>query len=349
MTADDPLSSLRSSRPVDPGFADRLESSLRIQHAARRHTPPVRSRWRQLLLLGPVVVLVVLASAVLVLRDEAQSSALELREAHNVVVTLPDGTSLVDPVGLELVDGAVVTVGPGGRAVIDDVEFGPGAVITVRNRALVTPDPATTTSLAPSGGTDTEASVAPTTDPPAYPTADGRTDVAPGTDRGQAGDRGTDSAPPLTSEPSDRDTADRDSDDFPSYPTDAPARDDAEDAAPIVDAARAGGDDGQHRIVDLALTVRLRDGGVTVRFGATGVDVDGLRVMLLRSRGPDAPEPDWPRVGDVTIAAETSGSQVGEFRDSVPGPRVLLQYRVVALVGDDVVARSAVQTLAPDR
>ena len=105
----------------------------------------------------------------------------------------------------------------------------------------------------------------------------------------------------------------------------------------------------QELIVDLALTVRLEDAAVAVGWRATGVGVADLRVVLLRSHGPDAPDPDWPLIGAVTIAAETFGSELGEFRDDVPDSGVVVRYRAVALFGDDVVARSAVQTLALDR
>ena len=51
----------------------------------------------------------------------------------------------------------------------------------------------------------------------------------------------------------------------------------------------------------------------------------------------------------MTIAAETIGSEAGRFRDDIPDSRVVVRYRAVALLDDDVIARSAIQTLALDR
>ena len=344
MTDDDPLSTLRSIRKVDPAFADRLESSMRIQHAAARRTQPGRSPWRQALLLGPALVLVVLASAVLILRDEAQSSALVLHEAHNVVVTLPDGTSLIDPVGLELPDGAIMSVGIGGRAVIDDDEFGPGEAVRVEGGRLVPVDPADTTATAPSDATATGGSEPPITGAPVEQQSDARSDSPADVDRDQAPDSGTDTAPPARTEPPDREATDDQSDDAPSNTTIAPhPRDGADEDRDGI------GDEGQHPDVDLALMVRIEDGAVVVGWGATGVGVADLRIVLLRSRGPDAPDPDWPLGDAVTIAYETTGSAPRRFLDELPGSGVVVRYRAVALLDDVVVARSAIRTLALDR
>jgi hypothetical protein len=343
VTGDDPLSSIRSHRPVDAGFADRLESSLRIQHAAGRPAAPVGSPWRRLLLVGPAIVLVVLASAVLVLRDDAQSSALELHEAHNVVVTLPDGTVLVDPVGLELLEGTVVTVGPGGRAVIDDFELGPGSMVTVLDGALVTAEPATTTSSAPSDETATDRSETPKRGAPVDPPSEGRSGPASDPDRDRVSDRGTDPAPPVTTERPDREATDGDADRAPGA-TVAPDPGDGRG-----DVGDGDVDVGRPRIDDLELTARVEGDVVVVGWRATGVGLAELRVVLLRSHGPDGPDPDWPRSGTVTIVGETTGSEPGEFREDVPASGVVVRYRAVALVGDDVVARSVVRTPVLDR
>ncbi len=76
--------------------------------------------------------------------------ALELTEAVNVEVALADGTTLVDPEGLLLPDGAVIRIGSGGSARVGDVVLGAGDVATVTDRRLeVDPrDDATTTVIA---------------------------------------------------------------------------------------------------------------------------------------------------------------------------------------------------------
>jgi len=141
----------------------------------------------------------------------------------------------------------------------------------------------------------------------------------------------------------DRETTDASPDDAPTSPTVTA------DPGDPVDDPEIGTVDDIHRIVDLALTVHVEDGAVAVAWRATGVGIDDLRIVLLRSHGPDAADPDWPLVGAVTIAAETIGSEAGQFRDDVPGSGLVVRYRAVALLDDDVVARSAIQTLALDR
>lgn len=339
MTREDPLRSLRQTPSVDTGFADRLESSLRVQHASARGGVPRRQTWRTLLLVGPAVVLVVIASAVLVIRDDTPSAALELHEASNVTVTLPDGSMRIDPVGLELDDGMVVRVGSGGRAVIGHVELGPGAVVTIRGGEIVTADPATTTSIAVPDRSSTPTTV------PITETPDRDRDREPDarTDFDEPRPEPTDDAePPGTTEPVDREPADDTGQDPPPETTLPPPPAPTEEPEPDVDETPT-------RVVDLSLVVRIRDGGVRVGWRATGVGTEELRVVLLRSRGHDAPDPDWPASDAVTIVAETTGSEVGEFSDEIPGPDIVVRYRVVALHGHDVVARSAVQTLSIDR
>jgi hypothetical protein len=340
VTPEDPLRSLRSTPPVDPDFADRLESSLRVQHAAIRGGAMRRGTWRTLLLIGPAVALVVIASAMLVIRDDTPSAALELHEATNVTVTLTDGTSRVDPVGLELDDGMVVAVGPGGRAVIGDVELGPGSVVTVRDGELVTADPATTTSTPGSDRSPTRTTVS-----AGAPDHDRDRDPAPGA--GVDAEEPApvdDTQPPRTTVPSDREPPDGTAGPTPPETTVAPA------PAPT-DPPEQDVDESPSRIVDLSLTVEAssRDGGVRIGWRATGVGIDDLRVVLLRSRGHDAPDPDWPASDGVTIVAETNGSEAGEHVDVMPEPGVVVRYRVVALHGHEVIARSVVQTLSLDR
>jgi hypothetical protein len=338
VTREDPLRSLRSTPEVDPGFADGLESSLRVQHSATRAEAPRRGTWRTVLLVGPAIVLALVASAVLIIGDDTPSDALELDEATNVTVTMADGSTRVDPVGLELDDGMVVAVGPGGRAVIGDIELGPGSVVTVRDGEIVTGDPATT-STTPSGRvvTPTTVPVAQSPESDRIRTPDVRADSDDAVEV-----PADDSEPPRTTEVIDRDPADDPIRIPPPEPTLPPPPAPTEEPEPdVVDTPT--------RVVDLSLAVRVGDGAVRVGWRASGVEVEELRVVLLRSRGPDAPDPDWPLSGTVTIVGETTGSEVGELVDEIPAPGVVARYRVVALHGHEAVARSAVQTLALDR
>ena len=67
----------------------------------------------------------------LVMGQPAKAPQLALAQAVNVQVTLSDGTHLENPDGLSLPDGAVVTVGDGGFAVIGGTELHPGDVATI--------------------------------------------------------------------------------------------------------------------------------------------------------------------------------------------------------------------------
>ena len=67
----------------------------------------------------------------LVMGQPAKAPQLALAQAVNVQVTLSDGTHLENPDGLSLPDGAVVTVGDGGFALIGGTELHPGDVATI--------------------------------------------------------------------------------------------------------------------------------------------------------------------------------------------------------------------------
>ncbi len=165
-----------------PGFADELEERLltvaRTTPAAepvpgdgfepRPRSPrrrPTMSRGRGLagglvgLTAGLVVALVVGGISV------RPMHAFELTDPVNVEVALSDGTTLVDPDGLLLPDGAVVRIGVGGSAMVGDVLLGAGDVATIDDRRLSVDRLAEATA---SGATIP--SPRPTTKPPAVPT-----------------------------------------------------------------------------------------------------------------------------------------------------------------------------------
>jgi len=96
----DPLGPLRRgdarSLGADQGFADRLEASLRVAHADQQvsHDPI----WRRIAVVVPaMLVLLVVASIVVLAREESPSSALVLTDARNVTVHLPDGSPGAQP------------------------------------------------------------------------------------------------------------------------------------------------------------------------------------------------------------------------------------------------------------
>ena len=125
---------------------------------------------------GLVAVALALAVAVTILgNDDRSSVAFELSDSVNVVVVLADGTTLVDPDGLLLPDGAVVQVGVDGSARVGDIVLTSGDTATIVDRrlrvdrqprsAVVSPNRPTTT---PSHSTPTPAtSKEPSENPPA--------------------------------------------------------------------------------------------------------------------------------------------------------------------------------------
>lgn len=107
--------------------------------------------------------------------------ALELTDAVNVEVALADGTTLVNPEGLLLPDGAIVRIGAGGSARVGDITLGAGdtAVVSGRRLEIDRRDDSTTTVVATPSPSATR--VAPSDAPPSRtpsPT-DGRPTPAP--------------------------------------------------------------------------------------------------------------------------------------------------------------------------
>ena len=166
---DHPLEPLARAEVADLDAAarDRIEAGLRVQHAARPTADgPARSPRRWLVAAPALVVLLVVVTVALLARDTAPAVALEVRDAMDVVVTLPDGSTVQDPAdGFALVDGAVVVIADGGSITIDDVTLPGGTTVTVRDGRLVTDVVATTTTDPP--GDDGTAPVRPEPEPEA--------------------------------------------------------------------------------------------------------------------------------------------------------------------------------------
>ena len=135
----------------DPAFAEALETRLRAVAAAaprtgatpRRRRAGIRRQVGALAAALAVVVLAVLAVGRPVAPAPSASGApLELTATVNVVVTLADGTTIANPDGLFLPEGATITVGDGGSAQIGDTTLQAGEVVAVRNGRLEVQKPA---------------------------------------------------------------------------------------------------------------------------------------------------------------------------------------------------------------
>ncbi len=139
-------------RPVpgpDQAFADGLEARLLAVAASLPPVappPPRRTRLRKLLggtlqgrtllggtLLAGAAVTLVIAIGAGVGRPIAPP---ELEAPVNTEVALVDGTVLEDPDGLQLPEGAVVSVGEGGSARVGDTLLRPGDMATVEQGRL---------------------------------------------------------------------------------------------------------------------------------------------------------------------------------------------------------------------
>jgi hypothetical protein len=309
---------------LDPARRDRIESSLRVQFAAQTTAVPRRNLPRGIVV-GPVIALVLLVATVAFLaRGETAVAALEVRDAENVVVTLPDGEIVTDPAdGFALVDGAVVVVGEGGSVTIDEVTLPAGTRVVVRDGRLVSETTATTTTDRPvAAPDDTPLGERPaevpasttTTTTPAGPARSSTTTIAPAPPSTRP------PAPPVESRPpSDR------------VPDDTTVDERPRDTTTGVDLA-------------VALRVNVRDGTVRILWSVDGSVDAGWRVVVARTT--DGSEP-VDATGAAIVAEGVRGESVESLRE-LPRGTDTLRYRVLVLDDrDGVVARSAVQTIAP--
>ncbi len=173
-----------------PEFADALEARLMAVATNRAPAvaqPPRRrwgrlrlpERWLRVRLTAGVAVLAVVLIGVAVAGGLADRGTpnLELTGATNVEVALADGTTLVNPDGLLLPDGAVIRVGVEGAARIGDVQLGAGDVATVADRrlridrrgmtGLVEPGDSVAPASSAAPASSTSPSASPTKAPPA--------------------------------------------------------------------------------------------------------------------------------------------------------------------------------------
>lgn len=122
----------------DPRFADDLESRLRTQMATggrtrRRRASVARLPVPAAFAVAAVVLVAALAAGLLVDREPV---ALTLVSAVDTEVVQPDGEVMPGRPGLELRDGAVVRTGPTGRALVGEVDLGPGATALIVDGAV---------------------------------------------------------------------------------------------------------------------------------------------------------------------------------------------------------------------
>jgi len=317
----DALAELFAERDAEPspGFVDRLEADLRIAHAERNRGRQGAPLWGRVgALVSLAVVVLAIATAGLLFRDRSVSSALELSNARGVVVTLPDGSVVADPVdGFDLPEGTVIVVQIGGSATIDDVSLTEGSMVTIRDGALVTEVPVTTTvrTAEPRPGVATDRPDKPTDsirrgEPMTSPPSIDEPGPAPVDTPRTAPPAGTDRPGPMT--------------------TVAPDR-----TAPV-----SG--------LDLGLRLRLDGRSRRVRLEwSTGPAADPTwRVVVVRTAGDVVP--DWPLAPSAVVVGESRGPGRSEAMDML-GPDVgVANYRVLVL--DDaggVVARGVVQMVDP--
>lgn len=337
-SVDNPLASLRSDVGDDhrmaPADADRLEAGLRVAHADRSDQGTFVPLWRRAAVIAPVVAIAVVSLTLLVIaQGETPSAAFVLTDAENVVVTLPDGSVVVDPDdGLELPDGTVLEIGDGGMATIDDVVVDVPAVLEIREGRLVSDVVATTTSTSSSTTTTTTTTTSTTTTTGAPTTTVAEAEPERTTTSAPERDRDRDRDEPRE----DRDRDDRDED----RPTDADADADGDEEGDGDRRDRGRdrevSDDAPPQVIEVALQLEPTDDGVRVSWDVTPLD-DRFSVVISRSVGGADPAP-------IVTTSDASGSVVDEpgQSDGRRGPR----YRLVVVdeVGG-VVAAGPVQSL----
>ncbi len=126
------------ARP-SPVFVAALQD--RLQHVDTRAavvaaTPRHRVLLRASTAAAATVAVVLLATALLGGFGGGQRTALQLGNAVNTTVQLPDGRTVSGRSGLSLPDGSIVRTGPDGRASIGSVNLGPGSQAVVNGGRL---------------------------------------------------------------------------------------------------------------------------------------------------------------------------------------------------------------------
>jgi len=172
MTPDDLDATLetarRSTAPIDPAFADRLEARLTTVHGALGDTddaaaPRIPRPWRRAVLAAACLLVVV--AAVAWAAPSSPDRELTLDAASDARVVLPDGSVVAAEAGLVLPDGTTITAGDeplmvGGRLVA------PGETVVIRDGRVLSEGPTDGTAAAPDPPGDDRPPPDPTTTRP---------------------------------------------------------------------------------------------------------------------------------------------------------------------------------------
>ena len=318
-------------RPVPdprPGFEDALEARLMAMDVTPAPVRPTRSAWRRpafRLAAGFASLALVLGIVAFGGMDDRSALAYELTGSVNVEVALTDGTTLTDPDGLLLPDGAVVRVGADGFARVGDVELREGDVarlIDGRLRIDRQPTGAVQTDATPTG-------TASTARPPTLPPSPGPTPSS-----------SVPATPSTTSRPSDAPPTVRPTPTGTTAPSPAPTKDPPKTATPDAGAPTKSPTD--PRRIRLEARV-VGESGIRATWTAVP---DARRYVLLGTRSKDGParDPSYP-----------AGAVVGVFTHPPDKPLVfrvgadVVEVRLVVVALDrdgNVVGRSRIVTLS---
>lgn len=317
-------------RPVPeprPGFVAELEDRLVAAARARPSSasdPVPRPRWRRpsVALAGGAAASAAMLVIVLVVGSLSVRTAmgLELIDPVNVEVALVDGTTLDDPDGLLLPDGAVIRVGAGGSARVGDVVLGAGDIATIDEQRLRVDRPEPPTA---SVATIPTSSPTPTRSPPSGspPSGTPKPTIRPAT------------TPPPTPRPAGTDAPTPRPTPKPTpRPTPTPPRDGAPSASPKVE------------IVRLKLEARAVGASrIGVRWSGTP---RAARYVLVATRSLDGAArrpvyPGSPIVGEFTRPP----TEPLVFR--VPQEVVEVRLLVLALSADGVIVGRSNVAIVP--
>ena len=328
----------RDVPPMDPEAADRLEARLLAIAATAPSGAPEPARTadeaplrgsgagRWLVVAGAAFAAIAIAFA-LALGTPRPDVAPELAAPVNVEVALANGTTLEDPDGLRLPEGAVITVGEGGSARIGDLELVEGDVATVQGGEVhVVHRPPLGSVPDPTPGIATPE---PTPDPTHTPGP--RVTPTP---------REPDATPRPTREPTPRPT--REPERTPA-PTREPDRTPAPTATPKPPEPTA-----TPRPDPVPPRLRARKLAERPAIAVTWSRTLGTRTYVLLATGSrtgSAADPQYP--GDARVLGEFARPPETPLRFRVPDGVVEVRLLVVALRRDGTeIARSRIVTVA---
>jgi len=113
--------------PVDPAFADQLDTRLRVLHAEHHGTNRGRPVWIPAVLGSLAVSVLALMVVGVMTLGRSSEAAVVLTAASNTDVIFPGAGATAASAGLLLTDGTRIVVGVDGEAVVNGVVLGPGS------------------------------------------------------------------------------------------------------------------------------------------------------------------------------------------------------------------------------